>query len=150
MKEKEAGCDGERDRESFRARSNYRRRIHSHCAFTAPSEERRREIVIKMIMKNHLLTMCDYNSAWCRARDGATYDLSFHQMNFIVLLMSFIFIIERTVAKTISSFTQIGRVRWPAGHKKVRQRAVIPSPLKSISIMSGQVLSCKALSRKII
>lgn len=65
-KEKGTGCDGKR--ESFRARSNYRRRIHSHCAFTAP-KERRGEIVIKMIMKNHLLTMCDYNSAWCRGQE---------------------------------------------------------------------------------
>lgn len=31
-----------------------------------------KEIVIKMIMKNHLLTMCDYN----RREKGKTYDLS--------------------------------------------------------------------------
>lgn len=49
----------------FRARSNYLRCVYIHCAssFWPSLRGAHKETVIKMIMKNHLLTMCDYNGS---------------------------------------------------------------------------------------
>lgn len=93
----------------------------------------RREIVIKMIMKNHLLTMCDYNrkGGW---RKKNLWFIASHRMNWTRSRLCFVDVFYDGTLWLFEInfshlFTQIGLVR----------SSPLPFSSKSISIMKRQL-----------